>query len=126
MSIQGKRGKEGGFPAEKSMSIQGLGFTITSIAYLAIPDLINSITDMPFGLTLMIFALLYLQKERLPHEHCEHPADVSDHAGILCTDGDSGVWLYGTPIRYAFILIVLVIAAVKRNLIIQKIKALKK
>ena len=43
-------------------SIQGLGFTITSIAliiYLAIPDLINSITGMPFGLTLMIFALLY-------------------------------------------------------------------
>ncbi|MFQ8999057.1 hypothetical protein [Allofournierella massiliensis] len=99
MSIQGKRGKEGGFPAEKSMSIQGLSFTITSIAliiYLAIPDLINSITGMPFGLTLMILALLYLQKERLPHEHCEHPADVSDHAGILCTDGDSGVWLYGS------------------------------
>lgn len=43
-------------------SIQGLGFTITSIAliiHLAIPDLINSITGMPFGLTLMIFALLY-------------------------------------------------------------------
>ncbi len=30
------------------------------------------------------------------------------------------------PIRYAFILIVLVIAAVKRNLIVQKIKELEK
>lgn len=43
-------------------SVQGLGFTITSIAlmiYLAIPNLINSITGMTFGLTLMIFALLY-------------------------------------------------------------------
>lgn len=43
-------------------SVQGLGFTITSIAlliYLAIPNLINSITGMTFGLTMMIFALLY-------------------------------------------------------------------
>lgn len=43
-------------------SVQSLGFTITSIAliiYLAIPDLINRMTGMTFGLTLMIFVLLY-------------------------------------------------------------------
>ncbi len=43
-------------------SMQGLGFTITSIAliiYLTIPDLINNITGMPFEFTIMIFALLY-------------------------------------------------------------------
>ena len=43
-------------------SVQGLGFTITSIAlivYLAVPSLINRITGMTSELTLMIFALLY-------------------------------------------------------------------
>ena len=43
-------------------SVQGLGFTITSIAlliYLTIPNLINRLTGMTFGLTLMIFLLLY-------------------------------------------------------------------
>lgn len=44
-------------------SVQSLGFTITSIAliiYLAIPNFINKITGMSFGLTLLIFLLLYL------------------------------------------------------------------
>lgn len=43
-------------------SVQGLGFSITSIAlmvYLCIPNAINRITGMTFGFTLMIFALLY-------------------------------------------------------------------
>lgn len=43
-------------------SVQGLGFTVTSIAlmiYLAVPDWINRVTGMNFGLTLMIFVLLY-------------------------------------------------------------------
>ncbi|MBU3806545.1 MAG: oligosaccharide flippase family protein [Candidatus Fournierella pullistercoris] len=43
-------------------SVQCLGFTLTSIVlaiYLIIPDLINSITGLNFGLTLMIFSLLY-------------------------------------------------------------------
>lgn len=43
-------------------SVQGLGFTVTSIAlliYLAIPKIIDRVTGMSFGLTLLIFALLY-------------------------------------------------------------------
>ena len=43
-------------------SVQGLGIAITSITliiYLAFPDIINSITGMTFGLTLMVFVLLY-------------------------------------------------------------------
>lgn len=43
-------------------SVQGLSFTITSVAliiYLSFSDFINNITGMSFGLTIMIFALLY-------------------------------------------------------------------